>query len=600
MAPIEFDTEEIEALVDIRQKLSPLIAKRIACGSDQVKNLAVLNARDALSFELDQVFLHLRRGQDMSLEDYKQFLRDLQELKLLLEGFIDDQVLAPDHSSGVSIAGLITQDVPNDDWTWTDLQAEKQLSSLGQTQETLDTSEFPRLNALMRRATHEPDGPDLSRFIKLPETNEESRQAEWAVTRFNTNNSKRCAQRDTDCQDAEMDHTTNEQDRWYQPESNLADDQKIAPTSHKPLRTLVTTLTETIEAKCCKHQHVAKIQVQEPIWKTETSEGLDHHLFLSCSSVKDKWQQTTCRPPLKLMKHTCKTIQGCLDDEETLSIFLHQEGIMWDPHSSKPIPSPPVWPTLSLAEMLKSGPSPLSPYDKVILALNLGRMLLRTFDTGMNGCSWSAEDLFFLFESDQETAHQIYNPYLNYSLTSEVTNICPSSPRKFPILIAFAKLLLEIACGKILGPFKRRPDRPDISLLTEVEKDSVTEDVVAAYVHAVKMCLKANKDDDEDAESEEEQCRAVIRDAVADLEGAWRTAYATTRDLNHPKEVKVPRGALKRMAPDVQNGAVRENNSAKVLQEQISVTVLGQTVSSPNGLFDATRLKMLGGCVDSR
>ncbi|WAO84616.1 Subtilisin-like protein [Fusarium falciforme] len=273
---------------------------------------------------------------------------------------------------------------------------------------------------------------------------------------------------------------------------------------------------------------------------------------------------------------------------------------MWDPHSSKPIPSPPIWPTLSLAELLKSGPSPLSPYDKVIMALNLGRMLLRTYGTGIDGCAWSAEDLFFLFESGQETAYQIYNPYLNYSLASEGSTVSPISPRKFPILIDFAKLLLEIACGKTLGPFKRRPDRPDISLLAEVEKDSVTEAVVAAYVHAIKKCLKANKDDDEDAESEEEQCRAVIRDAVADLEGAWSTAYATKRDLNHPKEVKVPQGALKRKAPDAQNGSVGENGSTKALQDQLSGNMGGQTVSSPNGLFDVIRVKMLGACADSR
>ena len=300
------------------------------------------------------------------------------------------------------------------------------------------------------------------------------------------------------------------------------------------------------------------------------------------------------------MKHTCKTIQDRLDGEETLVVFLHRDGIVWNPDSSTIIQCPPIWPTLSLAEILQLGPDPLRPYDKVILALNLGRMLLRTYDTGMDGCAWSAEDLFFLFESCQQTAHEIYNPYLSYSLTGHGKTIGTTSPRKFPILVAFAKLLLEIACGKILGPFVRRPDRPEISLLAELKKGSVAEEVVAEYVRAIEKCLRANREDGDDAKSEEDQCRAVIRDAVADLEEAWSTAYATKGDPNQPKELKVPRGVLKRKASNTQNSPAKRNGSVKVVREQLSLPTGYQTTSSPNGLFDVTRLKILGDCVDSR
>ncbi|KAM5378794.1 hypothetical protein ACJZ2D_004267 [Fusarium nematophilum] len=511
MAPIELDAPEIEALVDIRQKLTPLISKRIACGRDQVTNLAVLNARDAMSFELDQVFLHLRKDQDMGLEDYKQFLRDLQELKLLLEGFIDEQVLTlggNDHSYSST--------------------HEEQVSSVDQERDTSDEDGFPKLKALMRRATEDQDGSDLSLFINLPDTNEESLKAEQAVTRFNTSNSKRCDKKDTD-------NYQTEADAWHQRAPYTATDETSTSTSHEPLRNLVTTLRENIEARACDHQHVAKIQVREPTWNPEISEGLDHNLFLSCSLVEGKWQQTTCRVVTK------------------------------------------------------------PPYDKVILALNLSRMLLRMYGMGMDGCAWSAEDLFFLFESSQQTAYEIYNPYLDYSITGTGRAIGPTSPRKFPILIAFAKLLLEIACGKVLGPFERRPDRPEISLLAELEKGTVTEDVVAAYVYAIRKCLKANKDDDEDAGSEEEQCRAVIREAVADLEEAWSTAYATKGDLNSPKTLKVPRTVLERQSP-----ANSQNGPTKMLQEPRPAAVGEQTASLPNGLFDVTRLKVPACYMDSR
>ncbi|KAM0425638.1 hypothetical protein ACHAPT_009170 [Fusarium lateritium] len=574
MAPIELDAPEFEALVEIRQKLTPLISKRIACSRNQETSppsLAVLNARDAMSFELDQVFLHLRKDQDMGLEDYKQFLGDLQELRLLLEGFIDEQVLTGSNTAELQVEG-------------------QTFSSTDQESETSDSNEFPKLKALIRRATDNLDGSDLSYLINLPDTKEESQKAEQIATRFVTNSSKR-AQKDTDSQEKEG------QDGWCEPKPGLAADDTSMPMSYEPLQSLVTTLRENIEAKCCEHQHVAKVQVREPTWSAETPKGLDHNLFLSCSSVDGKWQQTTppVERPLKLMKHACKTIRDCLDDEETLAVFLHRDGLLWNPDSSRIIQCPPVWPTLSLAEILRSDLDPLKPYDKVILALNLGRTLLRMYGMGMDGCAWSVEDLFFLFEPSQQTAYEIYNPYLNYSLTGTGKPLGPTSSRKFPVLIAFAKLLMEIACGKILGPFERRPD---ISLLAELQKGTVTEEVVAAYVYAIKKCLKANKDDDEDVEIDE-QCRTVIRDVVRDLEMAWSSAYATKSDPNKPKTLKVPRDVLERQAPSRQSGSAK-SGLADVWQEQLPPAVSTETTSPSNSLFDMTRIKMLGGYMDSR
>ncbi|KAI8689253.1 Subtilisin-like protein [Fusarium keratoplasticum] len=129
---------------------------------------------------------------------------------------------------------------------------------------------------------------------------------------------------------------------------------------------------------------------------------------------------------------------------------------------------------------------------------------------------------------------------------------------------------------------------------------SVAEEVVAEYVRAIEKCLRANREDGDDAKSEEDQCRAVIRDAVADLEEAWSTAYATKGDPNQPKELKVPRGVLKRKASNTQNSPAKRNGSVKVVREQLSLPTGYQTTSSPNGLFDVTRLKILGDCVDSR
>ncbi|KAH7317058.1 peptidase S8/S53 domain-containing protein [Stachybotrys elegans] len=243
--------------------------------------------------------------------------------------------------------------------------------------------------------------------------------------------------------------------------------------------------------------------------------------------------------------------------------------------------------------MLKFDRHRLTPYNKLVLGMNLARMLLRMYGAGMDGCSWSAEDLFFLCDSSQQTAYEIYNPYLNYSLTGTGKPIAATPPDKFPILVAFARLLLEIARGKILGPLERSPDRPHNALRAELDRDEICEEMVEEYVNAIKSCLKAKKND-KDANGEEEECRAVIREVVVCLEGAWRTRYAVRRDPNTPKEFKLSRDGMERQARSAQNGASR------VPQEQPLAAIRTETASPSGCLFDVSRKTFPEGGTDER
>ncbi|KAJ4176206.1 hypothetical protein NW767_015523 [Fusarium falciforme] len=236
-------------------------------------------------------------------------------------------------------------------------------------------------------------------------------------------------------------------------------------------------------------------------------------------------------------------------------------------------------------------------------------MLLRLYSAETKGCQWTAKDIYFLFDSFEGTAYEAYNPYLAYSLlrTTRYGNTTPTSSRKFPILVEFAQLLLEIASGRNLGPFERRPERPDISLLEELERDSVVQSILAGYVHAVRKCLKANRDNDEGAESEEMQCKAVIRDAVADLEEAWSTGYATKGDPNFPFKFRVPKDILGRRKPNMLNEAARKTPkliSAVVQfpsgQKLTDSSALHGAVptGTPTQLFDGRKLKLFSNSSD--
>lgn len=215
--------------------------------------------------------------------------------------------------------------------------------------------------------------------------------------------------------------------------------------------------------------------------------------------------------------------------------------------------------------VLASDQDRFGPLDKVILALNLSRALLRMYSAEMQSKEWTAENIFFLFDPLKQTVYEAYNPYLAYSLlqVQRSENVEPARPRKFSILISFAKLLLEIALERTLGPFSRPRD---IALLELVDGCEVTDNVVKGYVDAVTVCLEANKrksdDDDEDEDEdedntvedqpldEESQCRAVIFTVVGYLDEARTNGFAGQKDPNHPRQLKVSKAVQSQSIPN--------------------------------------------------
>lgn len=166
-------------------------------------------------------------------------------------------------------------------------------------------------------------------------------------------------------------------------------------------------------------------------------------------------------------------------------------------------------------------------------------------------------NIFFLFDPEERTVFEAYNPYFAYSLlqVQRSDTRVSMSPRKFPVLVFLAKLLLEIALGRILGPFSRNLD---IALLTLLGPDEngeceVADNMARGYVDAIEACLTAKKrrnddgdsDDDEDSDSdtegldEESQCRLVLFSAVENLEGARTDVFKVQKDPNFPKKLKV-------------------------------------------------------------
>jgi hypothetical protein len=272
--------EELRALVAIRQTLEPLIAKRILDDSDKITSLAVSNSRDLFKFELDQIFLNLRKDQDLQTDDYASFLDDLRRLLQLLEGLVDEKVLRPSLDPD-----LVEHQV--------DIPALSQATSISPVAVGGRASLYPKLAALMKAASEEPDSPNLSKLLRLPEIEEECKEAEQTLTDFNVKNLSRSntASRDNGG-DISVDNNTR-----YKPltksKSRSRDHQlESVRQSQECLSSVLNALRDNIQDSKCPDCHIAKIQIRDP--RKNSNNELQYKLFVACSNLQDKWQETTC------------------------------------------------------------------------------------------------------------------------------------------------------------------------------------------------------------------------------------------------------------------------------------------------------------------
>jgi len=268
---------------------------------------------------------------------------------------------------------------------------------------------------------------------------------------------------------------------------------------------------------------------------------------------------------------------------------------------------PPTWPTLSLADIFGEGRYCFGRNERVVLAYNLAHTLLRTYSTYMQQREWSSEDVYFLYEPESGIIHEAYNPYIAFTLLRPGT---PGQeririPKKFPILLSFAKLLLEIGLGKAIVPVRRL----DVHLMTCAKSDETTRDLVTGHFKAIMACLEAKKDqDEEDSVDEETQCRQVIYDVVDYLDKAREACLGL--DPNHRREIEFAerttsagnierealRGTQKSLTLD-QNLASTESPilpPAPSRQQRLSITDLRSLIprASPSGLFDEQKLRL--------
>ena len=172
---------------------------------------------------------------------------------------------------------------------------------------------------------------------------------------------------------------------------------------------------------------------------------------------------------------------------------MHKSDMVRNRKAARPAKLQPIWPTLSLDALLRDIGQKLRRNYKLLLALNLSHAL-RIYHAGMQS-EWTSRDIFFLFDLPNYKVLEAYNPYLAYSLLQQrgSENIELADSRKFSLLVAFGKLLLESALGRPVEDSEIH-FRPDVALLAIVEEENyeLSEIIWPKYVDTITLCLEAN------------------------------------------------------------------------------------------------------------
>lgn len=215
-----------------------------------------------------------------------------------------------------------------------------------------------------------------------------------------------------------------------------------------------------------------------------------------------------------------------MSDEETLSLWICSERIWHDTEADPDIiDNLHILPTLSLQNILQKDPDRLGPNDRATLAYNLACTLLQIYSADMQQQEWGPGDIYFLHNPTEGTIHEPDYPFVASTFLSNRT---PSEIKnRFPVLIHFAKLLLEIGLGQLFLP---RRSRLEFQLMKWAQSAEANQSLIGSYLDAVMECLQAKKPRHmDDPIDEETQCRKVIFNLVSHLKKACHSYRALDR-----------------------------------------------------------------------
>ncbi|KAL2843465.1 hypothetical protein BJX68DRAFT_270196 [Aspergillus pseudodeflectus] len=323
------------------------------------------------------------------------------------------------------------------------------------------------------------------------------------------------------------------------------------PVQRRYASVILNTLLGNIRQRHCGKLHEMKLKVSDD-WQTGTRD-VPLELFLSCCLDQMGWHHAKCSPAQAAVSEArkeglCAAIQRAKDQGRSIHLFVDKDGLLDISDISPATPlSPTDYATETLEQLLdqkaltritandyRSGllDTKLGAREKAILALGLARCLLEFFDADIElaSHSWKAESVFFLRPTQGLKRERI----LYISLRPLGASSCAGRPTQSygsigpgnPILLSFAKLLLEIENGERISMEIHSESRENISLWREMCDivERVEREGGGNYLKAVEGCLylhmalRKSKNEQDDLPLADRLRRAIYDQIVRNLE----------------------------------------------------------------------------------
>jgi nucleoside phosphorylase len=150
----------------------------------------------------------------------------------------------------------------------------------------------------------------------------------------------------------------------------------------------------------------------------------------------------------------------------------------------------------------KKGLTKISLKEKRIFAVILAHTMLQLCGGPWIQETWDAENIFFMFDPETQKLFDFYRPYIASPLESDqLADVsCDDRMHKYPLILDFARILLEIEYGETIKAteedydaetHKETQDTP--FFMIDRVLNEIADDVYQDYRNAISACLDIEK-----------------------------------------------------------------------------------------------------------
>ncbi|KAK6334643.1 hypothetical protein TWF718_010097 [Orbilia javanica] len=264
---------------------------------------------------------------------------------------------------------------------------------------------------------------------------------------------------------------------------------------------------------------------------------------------------STCEQPQKELQNLCHAIKRLQPRKRQLYLLSIGDSLHDLPNRRERLDTS-QFPSKSLRGLIDDGhfshfgKNKISLKERRILAVILAHLMLQLCDGPWIRETWDASNIYFLYNQSSPKAINLRQPYVDSSLSSAPSALATGSPKpsdtntlhKYPLILDFARLLVEIQLGETLKPTEEDytpgtvEETPDTAFfMIDRIFHEISNDIYDDYRSAIDACLECDQFLPEATSFEQPQFRGLVyQNIVAPLEQELLKGFnITIAELNN-------------------------------------------------------------------